>query len=141
VSSDYLEYQWIDCATGLELANENTFVFQPTISGNYAVEIVDVNRCLASSDCYEIIISNTTETNDLEIQIYPNPNSGTFIIDNQSQKTIAQINVYDFNSKLVVQKTNFENQIDCRYLAEGTYMLEMVFKDRTRKVFKISIIK
>ena len=89
VSSEYEVYQWIDCDTGLEVANENSFIFQASTSGNYAVEIIDVNGCIAISDCYEIIVSNITETNDLAIGIFPNPNSGVFVIDNPSQKKIA----------------------------------------------------
>jgi hypothetical protein len=141
VSSEYEEYQWIDCDTDLEVANENASIFQASISGNYAIEVIDANGCLAISDCYEIIISETIETNDLAIRIFPNPNSGIFVIDNPSQKSIDQINVYDLNSKLVGKKTFFDKQIDCRFLPDGTYMLELVFKDQARKVFKISILK
>ena len=141
VSSEYAGYQWIDCNTGLEVANENASSFEASNSGNYAVEVRDINGCLAISDCHEIIVSNTTEVDNLEITIFPNPNNGLFVIDNPSEKIIDQVNLYNLNSKLVCTKSIFDKQIDCSNLSEGTYMLEMVFRDKTRKAFKIIIVE
>jgi uncharacterized delta-60 repeat protein len=74
-------FQWLNC-------NQNYAVvpgavgksFVPAVGGMYAVEITKAN-CADTSSCYRIVLLGLKETgtkNNLEI--YPNPNNGTFTI-------------------------------------------------------------
>lgn len=72
---------------------------------------------------------NTTGINKLvdnsNINIYPNPNNGSFVIEpNSSTKQIMQ--VYDVNSKIVLSQTiNGKTTIDASSLPEGVYNISL----------------
>jgi hypothetical protein len=74
-------YQWLDCNNGYAAIPGDTLqTFTPTINGNYAVEI---NRfgCVDTSACIHIGNVGIEEIEGGTIRLYPNPNSGKFILD------------------------------------------------------------
>ncbi|MBK7680962.1 MAG: hypothetical protein IPJ26_00005 [Bacteroidetes bacterium] len=44
-------YQWIDCATNIDISGATNSTFQPTQSGDYAVAVV-YGTCIDTSSCF-----------------------------------------------------------------------------------------
>lgn len=74
-------YQWLDCNNGYAVLPGDTLqTFTPTINGNYAVEI-NLYGCLDTSACVHIGNVGVEEIEGNIVKLYPNPNSGKFILD------------------------------------------------------------
>ncbi|RYE11078.1 MAG: T9SS type A sorting domain-containing protein [Sphingobacteriales bacterium] len=66
-------YQWVDCNNGNSpVQGATSQSFTPTISGTYAV-IVTSGSCQATSVCTPVIINGTSNTEETNFSIYPNP--------------------------------------------------------------------
>jgi type IX secretion system substrate protein len=70
-------------------------------------------------------------TNSTELNIYPNPNNGSFVIEPIPSLTLPQgkgtlVQVYDINGKLVLTQTiNGKTSIDASSLNEGVYNISI----------------
>ena len=74
-------YQWLDCNNGYAaLPGDTLQTFTPTVNGNYAVEI-NLFGCVDTSACMHISNVGIEELAGSAIRLYPNPNSGKFILD------------------------------------------------------------
>lgn len=74
-------YQWLDCNNGYAaLPGDTLQTFTPTVNGNYAVEI-NLYGCIDTSDCMHIGNVSINEIEGSTIRLYPNPNSGKFMLD------------------------------------------------------------
>ena len=64
--------------------------------------------------------------NNIELNIYPNPNNGSFVIEPNST-TKQTMQVYDVNGKLVLsQPINGKTSIDASSLNEGIYNINLI---------------
>jgi hypothetical protein len=74
-------YQWLDCNNGYAaLPGDTLQTFTPTVNGDYAVEI-NLYGCVDTSACMHIGNVSIEEIAGSTIRLYPNPNSGKFILD------------------------------------------------------------
>jgi uncharacterized delta-60 repeat protein len=99
-------YQWLDCNNDLSpIAGANQISYTPPFSGNYAVQTT-LNGCTATSACtYVQVLTGSIDENEepFIINLYPNPNSGTFtfettlngkyLVMNNLGQIIAEFNV------------------------------------------------
>lgn len=119
-------YQWIDCATGLALANETNVSFTPTMNGNYAV-IVTTNGCSDTSSCV-LINSVGIESINLEfgLSVFPNPTNSELSYTFKGEESL-NYSILDLNGKSVLKgvMTNNSGKIDVSKLVLGTYLLEV----------------
>jgi hypothetical protein len=120
-------YQWIDCNTHSPISGATNQSYFPAI-GSYAV-IITQNNCKDTSGCHTQVVvgvGQLSKRNNL-IEIYPNPNNGSFVIETNYQ---AQCNVfiYDVNGKLVLTQTlqNGKTNIDASGLNEGVYNISII---------------
>jgi hypothetical protein len=80
-------YQWIDCGNNnISINGETNKSYAATKNGKYAV-IVSINGCTDTSDCVSIgsIGIENIHAKQQTLYIYPNPNSGTFIISGNAE--------------------------------------------------------
>ena len=81
-------------------------------------------------DTLSVIVENcTTGMNELasskEVNIYPNPNNGSFVIESSSI-TKQTMRLYDVNGKFVLSQTiNGKTSIDASSLNEGVYNISL----------------
>ncbi|MEM8585378.1 MAG: FG-GAP-like repeat-containing protein [Bacteroidota bacterium] len=69
-------YQWVDCNTGLPVADATSASFTPPYNGDFSV-LVSIAGCLESSDCVSYVFSSDSEPIwASEITLYPNPTAG-----------------------------------------------------------------
>ncbi len=101
--------------TGTNTGITTDFNLTPRPNGSYDI------------GAYEYI--NTTGINNItncsELNIYPNPNNGNFVIE-PSNGTKQTMQVYDVNGKVVLTKTiNGKTSIDASGLSEGVYNISL----------------
>jgi len=99
-------YQWLNCDNNLSpISGANQMSYTPLVSGNYAVSIT-INGCTSTSNCtyVQVLTGSIDENKDsFIINLYPNPNSGTFtfettltgkyLVINNLGQIIAEFNV------------------------------------------------
>ena len=77
-------YQWLDCTTGDTISGANQNTFTATANNQYSMIIADT-YCVDTLDCYQIQGVGLPEMNTyFQIKVYPNPNSGTFVVSLES---------------------------------------------------------
>jgi len=137
---DALDYLWeLDPAGAGEVFNSGFDVsikWDTAYVGQAWLKVMVTNICGDSpwSDSLEIMIVNTFGINDIEqelgLEIYPNPSSGTFTIEFNSLKEMyVNIHVMNKLSAVVYQLENihltehYTKRINLGHLAEGMYTL------------------
>ena len=100
----------------------------------YDYVLQDANGCMApyqavwvnTQDCSASI--NQLSSNNNQIEIYPNPNQGSFVVEtNETEK--QRITLYDINGQLVLnQIIQGKTNIDASHLADGIYNISIITK-------------
>jgi len=99
-------YQWLNCDNNLSpITGANQMSYTPLVSGNYAVRIT-INGCTSTSNCtYVQVLTGSIDENEdsFIINLYPNPNTGTFtfettltgkyVVMNNLGQIIAEFNI------------------------------------------------
>jgi hypothetical protein len=81
---------------------------------------------------------NKESVGNMQVTIYPNPNTGQFILETSSQEKQV-MNIYDVDGRLVLTQTIFEKTIiDMNGLDDGIYNLSL--KSATGVAYKKLII-
>lgn len=114
-----LNYQWVDCDNGnSSIIGEVGQSFIPTISGNYAVELSNVN-CTVMSDCIPVTVASLKEIKTV-FTVAPNPANHFIIVS-------TELGSYNYcisdNSGRLLLKGYGEDKIDVSKLAPGKYFL------------------
>ena len=95
--------------------------------------IANSSTPIAESQKHEVVdISNDEEI--LEVQIYPNPTKGILHIsypDEEILQTSSRIRIMDMSGKVVLerQKTQSNQVLDLKHLAQGLYVVEVFLND------------
>ncbi|MBW8049631.1 MAG: T9SS type A sorting domain-containing protein [Cytophagales bacterium] len=135
-SSPAVAYQWyyFDTLIGGAVSQ----FYTATQSGFYSVRVTDANGCSSISDPFSLTISDIPNLQGLQnltgLKIYPNPNTGEFIIEIKNPRgfqnlvgleikllnTIGQV-IYE--EKLNKIKGTYQTKIDLSGYAKGIYTL------------------
>lgn len=119
------DYQWLDCDDNYAvIGGETSQSFTPTVTGNYAVELI-LAGCSDTSDCYLIDFTGLSDLDAEHLEIYPNPtNNGIVFINYDGQ--IDAIEVLDMAGREVLTSVSIENnQIDISKLEMGNYLIRI----------------
>lgn len=114
-------YQWIDCDNSYqEISGEINQSFTPTLSGNYAVQLI-TNGCTSVSNCFPFstLSSNQFDFQDKNISIFPNPTTGKFEIRIDSNEQYDTVEVYDLLGNKI------EETLDLSAYQSGIYILKI----------------
>ena len=120
-------YQWLDCDNGFNTVTSGVMqLFEPTQLGNYAVEIT-FNGCTDTSTCYAVLgINSIKEQTELHINVYPNPNNGSLIIEGNG---IVEVSISGLSGKLIYRNTEVSDKINVNGLPNGIYLLHVYTKN------------
>ncbi len=116
-----------------------------TYSGNVSVTETSTGSCELGPANLFVTVSNTTGINEAisnndEINIYPNPSKGSFVIKTNYLKN-QTLQMFDVTGKLVLtQLINGAATINADYLAGGIYNIRIVNDDGVTNK-RIAIIK
>lgn len=136
-SSSALEYQWFFNEDTL-VGETNQILYAP-YSGNYTVEVIDVNGCFASSTI-EYTSENASGIIDIadagNINLYPNPGNGRFMIAAQfGHLDKASVTITNLLSQPVIEVIelgdikHINREIDLTAVPNGVYLVEVKFGD------------
>jgi hypothetical protein len=128
-------YQWLDCSNGLSpLTGETLQDFTPTVNGSYAVAL-DVSGCVDTSAC--VSIQNVgVESSKLEsgkFNVYPNPNSGSFMLDLGSTQA-KQMSIVNSMGQVVYTAQSVKSQLFNLDLRPGVYLIQIHSEKEIRRM-------
>ena len=133
-SSSTGTFQWIDCNNGNAIiSGETNQTYTASTSGDYAV-VVTVGSCSDTSSCVNITVTGITEASAAnQLSVYPNPNTGSFVIN------ATEAGKYIIFNELGQEVKNFELSAKNNFtmsindLSNGVYMISGVSKNKTTK--------
>jgi hypothetical protein len=145
-SENASSYQWF--LDGSVIPNQTNKTITPAANGLYSVEITDNNGCKNISDTYNYTSVNLNEiTQENDISIFPNPNSGSFYVKLPlSENKQYSIQLYSIDGKMVYNKNidllqSNDNLMEIKLdnVASGLYNLSI--RTSTEVYFNKLIIK
>ncbi len=134
-------FQWLDCQDNFSpIPGANSAIFTPTVNGEYAVEITQ-NNCVDTSACYVINQIGVSTFNQLDIRIFPNPNTGQFTIDLGRIYPEYIIRISDAKGGIIRFFSGENSQFITQQLevASGVYMVEIRIGSE-RKMMRLVIL-
>ncbi len=122
-------YQWLYCSNGYTaIPNEVSKSFTPTITGAYAVAVVE-NNCSDTSNCYTVISQGISDKSiSYTFDVFPNPTNGQFTVHSNQTLKNATLKLYNITGQVILQKTNLSGDsfvLNISEQANGIYMLEI----------------
>ena len=127
----FAAYQWFDCDLNQPIIGQTNMIFNPTNTGNYAVE-VSVNGCVLMSSCYFIDMTSISNGVWAGITTHPNPVGDVLSIEIPNLTSELEITVFDAQSKLMekLYRTNSTTvKLDCSNYSSGFYFVKLKTED------------
>jgi hypothetical protein len=123
---DNAVYQWLDCDNNFAvIEGETEQIFNPTTSGNYAVEI-SLNDCIDTSDCLQVIISDVKDISSKGYRIYPVPTKDFVQISANVDIKGLPYRIYSLEGQLLVSAVlSDDGRISLEHYVPGMYLLEI----------------
>jgi len=124
-------YQWYNCDTGEDIPGAVSQEFEVTVTGNYAVHIVDAAGCTGESACTHVIISSLKDDPFKDrFTVYPNPGSDILYIINHSDQDVYSVTLYTISGQLIGDFIpNEKHSIDVSGIGSGVYFMK-IYGDR-----------
>jgi len=130
-SSAASSYQWQLNSADIPGATNQSYTILQT--GYYTVVVADSNGCKNSTTLY-VLISGVDEVNNVvNLSIYPNPSSGSFIVEWLNGLMVGEVSidvvntlgqkVFSFSKK--ISSSHFKKEIDLSHVARGVYFIEI----------------
>lgn len=141
ISSSATEYQWI--LDGDSIPSATTDSLFPTQNGYYQIAVIDANGCFAISDSLYVQVVGLEDQNLSEIQVYPNPSNGQFVLRSSVTLNDLHITVRDILGQTLfgvdLAQLN-QYALELSHLPSGHYLLELQSKGQG-KIQKLVIQK
>jgi hypothetical protein len=122
-----LSYQWLDCEDDFAKIDTATRQeFRPTKSGEYTAVVYE-ESCADTAACLDVVIVGTSEIEENEIAVYPNPAKSTVYISSTTQ--IESLKIYDATGKLMTASTIVSNglyKVDVSQWPKALYHIEVI---------------
>ncbi len=132
--NDAAEYQWFLGGDSIEGANNESYF--PTESGEYTVEVTDLNECSALSDAFFFSGLGVPQVRPSLFKVYPNPSFGPLTLElSNCNSQNHELKVYDilgsekFNGQIV---GNSRLELKKGVLQPGVYLIVVRCADNPR---------
>lgn len=118
-------YQWLNCDSAYAaIAGATGKSYTATANGQYAVRVSLANGCADTSACVDVIISGIGKNvNDKILSIYPNPNAGSFTIEDTEKGFYSIINELGQTIKIVEFNDANNYKMNVENLNNGIYFI------------------
>lgn len=132
----FISYQWF--YEGNPIPGQVGSSYTATQSGHYTLQATNLFGCSTMSESVLVIIAGIHEVNNLySLNVYPNPNNGTFTIDMnvQESKTFV-MQITDLMGRVVAEQKlglvsgHYQHMVDVSHLSQGTYLIQMTDQER-----------
>jgi len=143
-NQDNAIYQWVDCDNNYQAltgTNTTSQEYEATQSGNYGV-IINLNNCMDTSACVFVDYVGVEEYTQTIISLYPNPNSGRFVLNTNGSDQILSVNVLSLNGRLISSKDNIYNNevsVNLENYSKGVYLVEVILVQDAKQILKLII--
>ena len=124
-------YQWLACPAYVPVTGATNQSYSPAANGDYAV-IVSNGQCSDTSACFSVTTVGINENEFANLEMYPNPTSGAFMIDLGEVHSQVGITITDLTGKQILSE-NGENmkQINLELNeASGIYLVTIKSGDK-----------
>jgi len=112
--------------------NSTNAIVTPIASGDYCVQVTDVNGCVSTEVCENVIISTLNELDISKFNIYPNPTSDFLTLDfNTVIKADYTVKIISSNGDQVYEHRildfngDYTKNINLSKLAKGNYIIQI----------------
>jgi len=133
-----LNYQWRKDTENITGANDASYTIsnvQTSDEGSYDVVIMNDCGNITSDPATVSIVSSVNSLNEINIDIFPNPSTGSFIIETNNNESTAKIIVSNVTGKIICSETDI-NRIEINNIQKGVYFVTVQIEDKliTKKV-------
>ncbi|MCF8296486.1 MAG: T9SS type A sorting domain-containing protein [Saprospiraceae bacterium] len=126
-------YQWLDCNNDyVPLLGDTLQTFTPTANGNYAVAI-NVSGCVDTSACMQINNVSIEEIEGNSVKLYPNPNSGKFMLDLGNLQA-TEVRILNSMGQEILVMQEIKSQYFDMELNPGIYFIQIQTEKVNRTV-------
>jgi PKD repeat protein len=139
-----IDYEWSLYPAEAGIVVNNLHACQISWSADYlgaaTLKVRGINDCGQGdwSPEFEITVEECTGMallqNDPDINIYPNPNNGTFMVESNSKnQTPERVTVIDITGTVIFEQNNLKDHfiIELQNISDGLYYLKLEYQDRT----------
>ncbi len=135
-----LNYQWIDCNTGLAIIGQINQTFTATIGGDYAVIVSDL-VCYDTSICVKIDFTNFGTYDDSQLVLFPNPTTGVFNLVQTGTYSPVSFQLTDLAGHVVMPKSTMNKTSEEIVIvgSAGVYFLEVYDEHQTKRFIIVKI--
>ena len=143
-SNNSVSYSW-DLGNGTTSEEENPSSIYD--NGDYTVILTAKNgNCTSEhSEDFTILVTAVDEFNkDYNIQMYPNPSNGEFMVNLGEEVDELTINIYTITGNILRTETYNNTKgilLDLKDLSQGVYFANIILEGKIVKVERISIVK
>ena len=96
----FASYQWFNNGQSINGANGQTYIINQ--NGSYSVLVTDTTGCSDTSTVYAVTNLGIKENAAGFIKLYPNPNSGRFVVEVTSTE-VSTVSITDATGKVLMQ--------------------------------------
>jgi Leucine-rich repeat (LRR) protein len=128
-------YQWIDCATNIDISGATNSTFQPTQSGDYAVAVV-YGTCIDTSSCFAFSMVGLPSSIGADVIFQTRYNSNADHIHLHAEKLKGNkgaLRLMDISGRIIFQKQieniaagNLDIEIPAKGMNAGIYLLNLI---------------
>lgn len=122
-------YQWLDCADNSIIEGATEQSFTPDASGEYAVEIVNAEGCIDTSECVVVDIFNSiSDAFTIQLNAYPNPTTTGLTVDFGKVYPEVNLTVLSVHGQ-VIKKLTLTNaasqELSLEEMPAGLYVIQV----------------
>jgi hypothetical protein len=120
------QYQWYSCFNNalILLPGDTNQLFQPSLNGYYTVAI-SIGNCADTLDCTLVQDISLEENEAPRFNLFPNPNQGSFTIQNLANTDFKHFEIYDAKGARIALGSLESNSLSFK-LASGIYTLHLI---------------
>ena len=125
-------YSWSTSATTTSISVTPIITTTYTVTGTTTFTALNVSNASTGTAISTVAVTNCSTgikqlTNSNDVNIYPNPNNGSFVIEPKNTLYNVPCTLYDVNGKAVLsQSINGKTNIDASSLNEGIYNISLI---------------
>jgi hypothetical protein len=119
-------YQWLTCASGLDIGGAIGQLYTPIVSGLYAVRITK-DGCTVTSNCNPMT-SSDAYPEELELKYYPNPVTDELVINLEEIYSNIEVRIDDITGRTVMMERYSRQDIirlDTKDFRNGVYFVQL----------------
>ena len=134
--------QQVISASGTSFSNDE-YIIESTL-GESVISTLENDKILTQGfHQTSLKISSISESSDIKLKLYPNPNVGVFTVEFEKRQKISVILSTLNGQDILTEKldNNIKKTFDISELPQGIYLLKVLDTNNKQSVFKINKLR